>query len=231
MDGKMSQIHVNAASSQKWVWMLAVGLAAGAAVLVWWTRAQHVPEGVTAVTSAPSAAEVASLPAEPASTVEEAAVIIKEQVAAKAELDKQPVIPPVKGAVTERPSYVSVMEWQLLQGVAKQHLHPAEELTRLVNSLRFTKQLERWQDLPKTADAATRQALARPLLDDLPQRVKQGDMDLAGASTLQAALLADAVTDAKARDKQAVVEAQRLQVAAEEAARNQGASAAASTPQ
>lgn len=230
MDGKMSQIHVNAAPNRSWFWVLGVGLAAGAAGLVWWTRAQHVPEGVTAVATAPSAVVAASLPDETAPTAEEAKLIIQQQMAAKAELDKQPLVQPVKGAVTERPAYVSVLEWQLLQGVAKQHLHPAEELTRLVNSLRFTKQLERWQDLPKTADVATREALARPLLEDLPQRVKQGDMDLSGASTLQAALLADVFTDAKARDRQAVVESLRLQVAAEEAARKQGERTAVSAP-
>ena len=137
-----------------------------------------------------------------------------KQAEAARELDRQPGLPPMKGPITSRPSFVSELEWSMLTSLAQQHATPDKELTRLVNFLRFNKQLESWEALPKTADVAKRQALAAPLLDDLPQRVANEEIDLKTAQKTQLALLLDAEPDVQARAKRAALEAKRLTDAA-----------------
>ena len=70
----------------------------------------------------------------------------------------------------------------MLQGVAQQDADPPKALARLVNSLRFTRQMELWEDMAAMPDkAAKRRRLAVQLLDDLPNRVAHGDLALADA--------------------------------------------------
>lgn len=124
---------------------------------------------------------------------------------------------PVNGPVKERPAYVSLMEWTMLQGVAQQHLSPDKELTRLVNFLRFTKKLELYESLPLAQAAAQRMGLAEQLLAELPERVRQGEMDLAEASRLLSLMLPDAVPDAQARAQRAADEQGKLAMALKDA--------------
>jgi hypothetical protein len=65
--------------------------------------------------------------------------------------------------------------------------------------------------MPKSADAAERQALANQLLDELPERVIHGDVDMPAAQKLQASLLTDAVADPDKRRVRAEAEARRIQ--------------------
>ena len=53
--------------------------------------------------------------------------------------------PPLAGKLTERPEFVSRIEWQILKAVAATQQNSEQELLRLVNYLRFSKQLEWWQ--------------------------------------------------------------------------------------
>lgn len=124
---------------------------------------------------------------------------------------------PLTGPVTERPAYVSLMEWAMLQGVAQQNLNPEKELTRLVNFLRFTKKLEIYESLPAVQAAAKRMALAEQLLSELPERVRQGEMDLTEASRLLSLMLPDAVPDAQARTQRAADEQGKLAMALKDA--------------
>lgn len=89
-------------------------------------------------------------------------------------------------APTVRPDYVSEMEWQVLQGVAARSADPARELQRLVDKLRFSKQLDAWR---ASTDAAGRRLLAMRLLDALPAQVQRGDYARADAERLQQELL------------------------------------------
>jgi hypothetical protein len=120
---------------------------------------------------------------------------------------------PLTGPVRERPAYVSRMEWSMLNGVAQQHLAPERELTRLVNFLRFTKKLEIYESLPAVQAAAKRMGLAEQLLAELPERVRQGEMDLNEADRLLSLMLPDAVPDVQARAQRAVDEKGKLAIA------------------
>jgi hypothetical protein len=175
----------------------------------WWWHTSGSPAEV----SASAAAEQASSAESPESAAVLAKVIAEQQLAAKV-VEQTPQIKPIEGPVTQRPAFVSEMEWQMLQGVAQQHPRPSEELSRLVNSLRFNKQVEAWEAMSPKTDAARRQVLANELLADLPQRLTNGDTDLPGARQLQAALLVDAEPDASARQRRATQEARRLVVPA-----------------
>ena len=118
------------------------------------------------------------------------------------------------GEVTARPAFVSEMEWAMLKAVAQQHAAPDKELTRMVNFLRFTKQLELWEGLPKSADAATRQTLANALLADLPEHVRNGELALPDAQSKMRAFVQDAETTEPDRAHRIDAEAARLQAAA-----------------
>jgi hypothetical protein len=79
-----------------------------------------------------------------------AAIDAGQQAAAKVvaeHLDTAPIV----GPITSRPAFVSPMEWDMLQGVAGQQAVPAVALTRMVKTLRFSKQLE-W--LPPPSELA-----------------------------------------------------------------------------
>ncbi|MDQ8038722.1 MAG: hypothetical protein REI12_14970 [Pedobacter sp.] len=117
-------------------------------------------------------------------------------------------------AIDERPDFASVMEWQVLQGVAAQHAEPEKELQRLVEKLRFSKQQEAWQQIrgqEKSPESTQRHALAVALLADIPARLKAGDMDKSAALRLQQELLADVVSDPASRSARAAAEAARLE--------------------
>lgn len=151
------------------------------------------------------AASVASTPAQAAINARqiEAAQAVAGEIGAK----------PLTGRITERPDFVSLLEWQVLQGVASRHAEPDRELTRLVNNLRFNKQLELWRSLPATtANTAQRQSLATRLLADIPERVSHQEMGLPEAQRLQLAMLQELLPDPEARRLRAEEEARRIGV-------------------
>jgi hypothetical protein len=210
-ESDMSTIQINRRAPKTWIAVSALVLACGAAVL-WRTTTPAVPPQ----TSTPSAATAAPSTATPSPTLKDlnlgsATDVVAQQDHAAKELAQHPIAKPITGVVTERPSFVSPVEWLMMQGVAKQHATPDKELTRMVNLLKFNKQLELWQDMPKSADAAERQALANQLLDELPERVIHGDVDMPAAQKLQASLLTDAVADPDKRRVRAEAEARRIQ--------------------
>jgi hypothetical protein len=169
-----------------------------------------------AATASPAdtAPSVAPSPAaDPAPTPQVVEQLIEDQKQAAREVEAQPQLKPIKGPVTERPAFMSEMEWSVFKTVSMQQADPDKALTALVNKVRFIKQLEMLQDLPATADKTKRKLLADELLEDLPQRLANEDYDLPGAQKLQTELLQDAEPDAKARNKRALKEAKRLEQA------------------
>ena len=117
--------------------------------------------------------------------------------------------PPIQGVVTERPSYVSLIEWMALKSAAQQHADPDAELTRLVNFLRFMRLRDVLDQLP--ADAmGQRQTLANALLAELPSHVRQGNIGRPEALTLQTQWLAVVQPDEQVRAEMARQEADRL---------------------
>ncbi len=187
-------------------WLLLLVLAGGLAV---WGLSGHDTADQTPTTepaqAAASASEnvasaaVVSAPDTPPSP-QQVATMIAEQVATQQAIADNPTPAPTKGTVHERPEFVSAMEWSVLQEMANNSPDPNATLTRLVNALRFTKQLETWQQLQaEKTDAPKRQRIAQALLNDLPQRVEMGDYTPASARELQSELLQDIEPDANQR--------------------------------
>ncbi|MGQ0599992.1 hypothetical protein [Aquabacterium sp.] len=200
----------------KWV-AVAGTVAVVAAAAMWWSRSPS-PEDAGRVTDAsPGASSQAMAAQVPASSTMTAAQIEvetkvmqeRQQEAAK-ELEKQPGLKPIVGPIKERPSFVSALEWQMLKGVSQQAGDPDRELTRLVNFLRFNKQLELWEGMSQSPDKARRKELADQLIGELPVRITQGEMDLTEAKRILTGLLNDAEPDAQARGKRAAAETARL---------------------
>lgn len=117
-------------------------------------------------------------------------------------------VSPVEPTIAERPDYVSEMEWQILNGVAANSTDPDRELGRLVAKLRFTRQLELWQEM--APHDARRSALTLRLLEDIPQQVTNHDLDPEAARTLQQQLVDASITDPVAREMRLMAERQRL---------------------
>jgi len=211
----MAQIQMDRTSPRARMTTAILAVLAGTiAVAVIWQKTQidtetpsSAPQALPATTSAATTAMEATLVSE----------VQAQQEAAAQEILKQPEVKPIVGNVGEKPAFLSQMEWNMLKGVAQQNANPDKELTRLVNFVRFTKQLELWQALPEQTDAAKRQTLANELLADLPQRLMQEEFDLPAAQKLQAELLNDAVQDPQERQARAVQEARRLILPSKEA--------------
>lgn len=212
----MAQVHLENNSNMKWV-AVAGTVAVVAAAAMWWSRSPS-PEDAGRVTDAsPGASSQAMAAQVPASSTMTAAQIEvetkvmqeRQQEAAK-ELEKQPGLKPIVGPIKERPSFVSALEWQMLKGVSQQAGDPDRELTRLVNFLRFNKQLELWEGMSQSPDKARRKELADQLIGELPVRITQGEMDLTEAKRILTGLLNDAEPDAQARGKRAAAETARL---------------------
>lgn len=212
----MAQVHLENNSNMKWV-AVAGTVAVVAAAAMWWSRSPS-PEDAGRVTDAsPGASSQAMAAQVPASSTMTAAQIEvetkvmqeRQQEAAK-ELEKQPGLKPIVGPIKERPSFVSALEWQMLKGVSQQAGDPDRELTRLVNFLRFNKQLELWEGMSQSPDKARRKELADQLIGELPVRINNGEMDLTEAKRILTGLLNDAEPDAQARGKRAAAETARL---------------------
>jgi hypothetical protein len=120
--------------------------------------------------------------------------------------------PPASVPLRQRPAYVSRLEWQILRHVADSHNEPEKELVRMVNFLRFSKQLEWWQHNLHSADRALHEQVAEHLLDDIPERVRQQDMSIADAQQLQMTLLTALLSDADLRRQRMQQEAERIGV-------------------
>jgi hypothetical protein len=136
-------------------------------------------------------------------------LVSKQQDAAK-ELEKSPAMKPIVGPVRERPAFVSELEWGMLKGVTQQAGDPDKEMNRLVNFLRFNKQLELLESMQNSPDKAGRKAIADQLLDELPTRITNSEMDMKEAQRIMNEVLPDAEQEPQARAKRATAETARL---------------------
>lgn len=209
----MAHVQIQQSSPRIWLY-LGCGIAATVAAMAWhqWRPVETAHQATLAETpQMPVTTAVAPTPTEPTAADREALETLKAQQAQAARaLEAQPVQAPVKGQVDERPEFISAMEWSVLQAVAQQHAHPEEELPRLINAVRFNKQLELWQDMPADADANKRRVLAEALLKDLPERVKQGNYGLVDAQKYMTGLVKDLEADEARQQARANAEMRRL---------------------
>lgn len=91
---------------------------------------------------------------------------------------------PVSGKVTERPDYVSEIEWDVFQNVIKNQPDADDgQLTVLVNKLLFFKKKEAWES--SGTDGAQRRELAGDLLEMLPFMAEGGYLDAGEAKRLE----------------------------------------------
>lgn len=91
---------------------------------------------------------------------------------------------PVSGKVTERPDYVSEIEWDVFQNVIKNQPDADDgQLTVLVNKLLFFKKKEAWES--SGTDAERRRELAGDLLEMLPFMTEGGYLEAGEAKRLE----------------------------------------------
>ncbi len=117
-----------------------------------------------------------------------------------------------QGELNARPAFISPMEWQVLESVAARHEDPAQELTRLANRLRFAKLREQWDKIAAQNNTQMQKTLGNQLLNDLPHRIANQEMDKGHAQALQTEILAVIVDDSEERQRRAAQEARRIGV-------------------
>lgn len=155
----------------------------------------HWQVSVAADTAAPQAMPAPALPV----ALDDGAVAQQAALAATQTL----------AGVQQRPDFVSAVEWEVLRALAAGHATPAAELDRLVNQLRFHKQLAWWQEA-LSAPPAARQQVAEALLAALPARVAAGDLTQADARALQQNVLLALEPDAGRRADRLASEGERI---------------------
>jgi hypothetical protein len=110
-------------------------------------------------------------------------------------------------SLNERPDYISPAEWVMLSSVASQKPNPDAELVRLVNLVRFNKQLELLQ---QTTDDSERKVLTEAVLTQLPKRIENKEMSVERAQSVQLQLIEQLYTDPKDVRERAAQEAERI---------------------
>ncbi|MBM7334376.1 hypothetical protein [Alloalcanivorax marinus] len=193
-------------SGLKWSGLLLVALVAGAASF-WW-----LSPGSPEVKGSPTD-EVAVTDGDTAQTQQDSEQyrqLAEQQEQAARAVEGQLGEPEFEGPVSERPDFVSPIEWRVLKSVAAGKADSDRELTRLVNRIRFAKLREHWDELRGSGQTDQRHAIARQLLEDIPNRVDQREMDVSQAQQLQQQLLADLISDPERRRQRAAEEARRI---------------------
>ena len=193
-------------SRLKWSGLVVVVVVAGAAWF-WWSSPGS-PEAQDSPTDEVAATNVDSAQTEQDS--EQYRELAEQQEQAARAVQGQLGEPEFDGPIKERPDFVSPMEWRVLKSVAAGEADSDRELTRLVNRIRFAKLREHWDNLQGSSQADQRHAIARQLLDDIPHRVDQQEMDVSQAQQLQQQLLADLISDPEKRRQRAAQEAKRI---------------------
>lgn len=130
--------------------------------------------------------EVANEPKTP--EFDMAVVKAQQAEAAKAAIDAIPV----DLITSQRPEFVSKIEWKVLQAAAAQDKDANMRLTHFVNKLLFYKKLAAWEEMLESSNAlARRHQLARELLDMLPGQLKEEAIDLKTSQKMESRFLAD----------------------------------------
>lgn len=106
----------------------------------------------------------------------------KQADAAKAAINAQPI----DGTVSDRPEFVSEIEWDVLKGAVAQNEDVDVALTHFVNKLLFFKKREAWID--SSTDPETRRRLASELLTMIPQQLSEQAIDQKFADKMTADL-------------------------------------------
>ncbi len=154
-------------------WVLAMALGGGVGVGAWWWQTH-----AAAQIDEPVAESKAAVPAKP------------DAAKAGPKIDSALLVAP---QVMEdgRPSDFTPEDWAALKEAMSRTANPRSELERVVKYLRFQKGFEQWQSLQDSPDVTMRHQLARRLLEQIPDRLKQAELTMGEALMLESALWAD----------------------------------------
>jgi hypothetical protein len=99
-----------------------------------------------------------------------------------------------------RPSDIAPAVWAALNKAtaAKPHLKP--EVEKVVSYMRFQHSFEYWQTLEGTRDEQQRRQLGQSMLDEMPERLKNGEFTMGESLMMITALLSDLEPDEKKRE-------------------------------
>jgi hypothetical protein len=100
-----------------------------------------------------------------------------------------------------RPADVQSEDWNTLNAALTKVGQPKQEAERIVSYLRYQHTFEAWQTLDENKDAKRRQAAAKALLAELPDRLGKGEFTPIEANLMSAVLLADIEPDENKRNK------------------------------
>lgn len=172
-----------------WFMLLCMGVAA-AAVVAWWMwqgRSAANAEGGAAVPARVSSGSAGAV--------------------ARAGLSEPPLLS------DGRPLDFSPEEWAALKEAMKQSPHPETELKRVVAYLRFQKRFDQWQSLRDSPDAGLRRQVAASLVEQVPERLREGEVTMGEAQLLLSALWSDLEPD-EVRRRQRIEEGIKILQAA-----------------
>lgn len=110
----------------------------------------------------------------------------------------------------QRPAFLTEEEWTSLQEALRDTPNREQEQARIIEYLRFQKQVQMWQSLRESQDVSKRHDIANELLNGIPDRLAKRELNAGEAMMLQAALLEDLVPDAQQRQARLQTEKQRL---------------------
>jgi len=140
-------------------------------VALWWHNRHNTVDAKSATITPFETAETQMPVSEGAS--EEINVPDKEEMLAQL-VEAEKAVPdarPVQSTISERPEFVSEFEWELLQEAVRQDT--GKNMSVLVNKLLFFKKYELWDSLKSSNDdVTTRQALAKEVLDMIPDQME-----------------------------------------------------------
>ncbi|MDE2592770.1 MAG: hypothetical protein KGL57_00925 [Burkholderiales bacterium] len=166
---------------------LLVGALVGATAWWWLTRADE---------SVPARVE----PGRPASW---------PAVAAGPKLVESALVTPPPVLADGRPADFTPEDWAALKEAMAKTPNPKAETERVLKYLRFQRGFEQWQSLKGSPDVAHRQELAKRLLEQVPERLRQGEASMGEALMLATALWTDLEPNEDLR-KQRIDEAKNI---------------------
>lgn len=188
--------HRNTNGKTAWILLIAIVLVVAVSLYAWKNRQP--------LTSAPAEPAVVSEPDKAAETSEaqqfampqkdekpEAEQPVTDETKAKMEVIKAKqaeaakaaiVAQPIEGNVSDRPDFVSEIEWDVLKGAVAQNEDVDKALSHFVNKLLFFKKREAWMN--DSTALETRQKLARELLAMIPQQLSERAIDQTFADKL-----------------------------------------------
>ena len=109
-----------------------------------------------------------------------------------------PVTPSVLG--DGRPADISETDWSTLLSVLAKMGKTPEDAIKLVEQVRFQRSFEKLQTLNDPEDAAARRRMAQTLMNELPDRLKDGEFTLMEATFMGASLIAETESDDSRRN-------------------------------